>query len=132
VHRYRQHLREARGDATRSTALLEQHRALLERWAALDAGLRGAGHDTSLLPPPTWGQPRPGREARGGPLTAREWEVARLVSRGLRNAEIAEALVLEPGTVANHVRHILAKLGLRSRTELAAWVLRQGQGGSEA
>jgi DNA-binding CsgD family transcriptional regulator len=53
------------------------------------------------------------------PLTPREQEVAHLVANGLTNDEIAQRLVLTPGTVANHVAHILAKQRLRSRVQLA-------------
>jgi len=56
-------------------------------------------------------------------LTAREREVADLVARGYSNQQIANALVLTCGTVANHVAHILAKLGAANRTQVAAWVL---------
>jgi DNA-binding CsgD family transcriptional regulator len=56
-------------------------------------------------------------------LTAREREVADLVARGYSNQQIADALVLTRGTVANHVAHILAKLGAANRTQVAAWVL---------
>ena len=54
-------------------------------------------------------------------LTSRQREVAALVQQGLTNAEIAQQLVLEPGTVANHVRSILLRLGFRSRTQIAVW-----------
>ncbi len=56
------------------------------------------------------------------PLTAREFEVARLVAEGMTNAEIAEALGLSPKTVSAHLEHILAKLGAMRRAEVAAWV----------
>jgi DNA-binding CsgD family transcriptional regulator len=56
------------------------------------------------------------------PLTAREFEVARLVAEGMTNAEIAETLGLAPKTVSAHLEHILAKLGAMRRTEVAAWV----------
>lgn len=52
-------------------------------------------------------------------LTPREQEVAELVATGLTNEEIAQRLVLTPGTVANHVAHILSKQQLRSRVQLA-------------
>ena len=55
-------------------------------------------------------------------LTRREREVAKLVARGLTNRQIAEELVLSGRTVENHVRNILKKLKLSSRTEVAAWV----------
>jgi DNA-binding NarL/FixJ family response regulator len=57
------------------------------------------------------------------PLSARELEVVSLISQGLTNKEIAERLVLSPGTVANHVAHALAKLNVRSRTDAAMWVV---------
>jgi predicted ATPase/DNA-binding SARP family transcriptional activator/DNA-binding CsgD family transcriptional regulator len=55
-------------------------------------------------------------------LTPREKEVAVLASRGLSNRQIASELMLSEHTVATHVRNILKKLGLRSRTQIAAWV----------
>ena len=48
-------------------------------------------------------------------LTARELEVLRLAAQGASNQEIAESLVLTPGTVKNHLRHIFDKLGARDR-----------------
>jgi len=59
-------------------------------------------------------------------LTLREHEVVRLVALGRTNREVGEALVISPGTVRTHVEHILAKLGLRSRVEIAAWVIEHG------
>jgi DNA-binding CsgD family transcriptional regulator/tetratricopeptide (TPR) repeat protein len=56
------------------------------------------------------------------PLTAREFEVARLIARGQTNAEIAAELAIAPKTASAHVEHILAKLGVTRRTEIAAWV----------
>jgi predicted ATPase/DNA-binding CsgD family transcriptional regulator len=59
-------------------------------------------------------------------LTATELKVVRLVAEGLSNPEIAERLFISRGTVHTHVSHILAKLGLRSRVELAAAASRRG------
>jgi len=55
------------------------------------------------------------------PLTAREFEVARLVAQGLTNAEIGEQLFVSPKTVSAHVEHILSKLAVARRAEIAAW-----------
>jgi DNA-binding NarL/FixJ family response regulator len=55
-------------------------------------------------------------------LTRREEEVASLVARGLTNRQIATELVISEHTVATHLRRILKKVGLHSRTQLAAWM----------
>ena len=59
-------------------------------------------------------------------LTPREAEVLQLVAQGLGNKEIAVALCISENTVKTHVRHILNKLGLRSRAEAAAYAVRSG------
>jgi DNA-binding CsgD family transcriptional regulator len=61
------------------------------------------------------------RPARTGwdALTPTELKIARLVSEGRSNPGIAEELYLSPRTVQTHVSHILGKLGVRSRTEVA-------------
>ena len=59
-------------------------------------------------------------------ITRREREVAVLIAAGLTNAEIARRLTLVEGTVANHVEHILRKLGLRSRARVAVWAVEHG------
>jgi two-component system NarL family response regulator len=58
-------------------------------------------------------------------LTDREREVLRLVARGMSNKEIAAELVIAENTVKNHVRNILEKLHLRSRTEAAMYAVRE-------
>jgi DNA-binding CsgD family transcriptional regulator len=60
------------------------------------------------------------------PLTAREFEVARHVAAGLTNREIGAELDVAPKTVGSHVEHILAKLGVGRRAEIAAWVASVG------
>jgi non-specific serine/threonine protein kinase len=64
--------------------------------------------------------PAPPRAGAPHGLTRRETEVAALVARGMTNREIAARLYLSVRTVEVHVDHILTKLGLRNRTELAA------------
>jgi DNA-binding CsgD family transcriptional regulator len=54
-----------------------------------------------------------------GALTPTEMKIAEMVAEGLPNRQIAERLVLSPRTVGTHVSHILAKLGVRSRIEIA-------------
>ena len=61
------------------------------------------------------------REESGwGSLTASERRVAELAADGLSNPQIAERLVVSRHTVVTHMSHILGKLELRSRYELAA------------
>jgi DNA-binding CsgD family transcriptional regulator len=59
-------------------------------------------------------------------LTPRQREIAALLAGGLSNRQIAAQLVLVPGTVANHVEQILARLGLQRRTEVAVLVAEVG------
>src|ERR1041385_2832063 len=53
------------------------------------------------------------------PMSEREIEILRLISRGASNREIANALFLAEGTVKNHVTNILGKLEARDRTQAA-------------
>ena len=58
-------------------------------------------------------------------LTRRERHIAVLVARGLTNRAISAELHLSERTVEAHVRNILRKLSLGSRTHLARWVIEQ-------
>ncbi|OEV07217.1 hypothetical protein AN219_32555 [Streptomyces nanshensis] len=62
-----------------------------------------------------WSAPAPRQE----PLSERQREVGELAAQGLENAAIAARLSLAVRTVANHLQTVYAKLGVRSRTELA-------------
>lgn len=55
-------------------------------------------------------------------LTSREVEVLELISRGCTNQQIAQQLVIEVGTVKNHVHNILEKLNVSSRGEAASYL----------
>jgi len=70
----------------------------------------------------------PARESASDTLTVREREIASLIATGLSNHDIAEQLVITEGTVEVHVKHILGKLGFRSRAQVSGWVARQGAG----
>jgi non-specific serine/threonine protein kinase len=59
-------------------------------------------------------------------LTPREREVAALVAQGLTSRSIAERLVVAERTVETHVDHILRKLDLRSRAQIAVWATQHG------
>lgn len=59
-------------------------------------------------------------------LTRREREVASLVARGLTNRQIAQQLYIAERTADTHVEHILAKLEMRKRSEVAAWAVQSG------
>lgn len=78
------------------------------------------------------GRGRQGLDEPWRPLTAREFEVARLIASGMTNGEIADELVIAPKTASAHVEHILAKLGATRRAEIAAWTMTVGRDDNEA
>jgi HD-GYP domain-containing protein (c-di-GMP phosphodiesterase class II) len=81
---------------------------------AVEAVLGAAGHRV--------------RRRREGPagLTAREVEVLRVLARGLSNKEIGERLVISPKTVGNHVEHIYAKIGAKTRAQAGLFAMQHG------
>ncbi len=84
-----------------------------------EEGIALALDDLSVVPPVTTISPG----GRASPLTTREREVAALVARGLSDRDIASELVVSRRTAEGHVQRILVKLGLTSRTQLAALYL---------
>jgi DNA-binding CsgD family transcriptional regulator len=62
-------------------------------------------------------------------LTARQLEVAGLVSRGLTNREIATRLGIDERSAEGHVERIRQRLGFRSRAQVAAWYSAQPEVG---
>ena len=106
-----QSLVASRGDTARARELVTSAQAEFERLdmpgplRVAESVVRALGADSSSR------------------LSAREREVADLVSRSMSNRDIAAHLVLSERTVETHVRNILTKLGFTSRTEIVAWVL---------
>ena len=69
---------------------------------------------------------RSGERLPETPLTAREDEVVNLIAEGHSTKEIAAALHISPKTVERHRSNVLAKLGMRDRTELTRYAIRAG------
>ena len=78
-----------------------------------------AGPGTAPAKGPKASLPRT-RQVGWPALTEGEWRVVELAAQGHTNAEIAARLFLSRYTVETHLKHVFAKLGLRSRAELAA------------
>jgi DNA-binding NarL/FixJ family response regulator len=70
--------------------------------------------------------PEPGNGGLDLGLSPRELEICRLVARGLSNREIAATLYLSEATVKTHVAHVLARLGLRDRVQVAVFAYERG------
>lgn len=108
-------------DRDRAVAAFESAAELAEACGAVSEG-RVASQALRRLGVRAWrrGATTIGRGLIG--LSRRELEISRQVADGASNREIGEALVISPKTVERHVTNILAKLGLRNRTELASLV----------
>ena len=103
-----------RGDRRAAKAILDQARARFEGLGA-DPWVERVEREIAAC-----GLRPASRRARSGSdLTPQESTVAQLVARGLTNREVATELVVSAKTVEHHLSHIYAKLGVRSRTELA-------------
>lgn len=93
-------------------------------WITLHASLPGPPGDgrVAIVIEPAAGARSATVRLEAFGATAREREVATLLARGLSRAEMAEALVLSPHTVEDHVKSLYEKLGVASRQELVARV----------
>jgi DNA-binding CsgD family transcriptional regulator len=105
-------LRRARAELRRLGAVPAQ-RLALQRLRSI--GVRGLDRG-----------PRPATRSHPAGLTAREVEVVELLAGGLRNAEVAERLVISRRTVDHHVAAIMRKLGTRTRGETVACAVELG------
>jgi DNA-binding CsgD family transcriptional regulator/tetratricopeptide (TPR) repeat protein len=105
---------------------IDRVRSMLETRAFEDAWSRGLGlslDEAADLATSASGEVVAAPAPRGSALTPRELEIADLVALGLTNPQIAERLVISPGTVRIHVERILGKLGRTSRVQIATWVV---------
>jgi len=113
-------------DRGRSTVAFSQAAALAAEIGAVTGG-RLAAQALRRLGVRAWRRQGATRSNPSGApgldeLSPREREIAALVAEGRSNREIGEALVVSPKTVERHLTNVLAKLGLRNRTELATRV----------
>jgi DNA-binding NarL/FixJ family response regulator len=99
-------------DRQRASAMLAEAATLSER-----IGLRALSARVAELASPATAE-------LPDELSPREAQILRLVSRGLSNREIGEALVISEHTVANHMRSILRKTDCANRTEAASYAHR--------
>jgi DNA-binding NarL/FixJ family response regulator len=111
-------------DAELSAQLRHTARARAKTPQALAADLLTRGLQDETL--------RAQAEAALVVLTPREQQVAWLTARGRTNRQIAEALVISLETVKTHVRHVLDKFGVRSKTDLRLLLLDLGIRGRES
>ena len=97
-------------------------------------GIRAVAQGEALLSPSVAAQvlerfallTRKEREREQDLLSDREKQVLALVARGLTNRQIAAELVLSENTVRNHISHILDKLDLSRRSQVAAYAAQRG------
>ena len=113
----------------RAIAELEAaERTLAERGALREAD--AAAQELRRLGSAADAAPRPVASVTGAAaLSPREREVAALVASGSRNREVAAALFLSEKTVESHLARIYDKLGIRSRTALAAIIASESEEG---
>jgi DNA-binding CsgD family transcriptional regulator len=69
----------------------------------------------------------PLRSVLGASVTRRQYEVAQLVAQGLTNRDIAGRLGISERSAESHVERIRDRLGFRSRSQIAAWIVAGGR-----
>ncbi len=103
-------------DAAERNAILRRYADHAHRFDAAAARRSGATIIPLRAPPPELEQK----------LSPRETQVLQLISEGLMNNEIARVLFLSQETIKSHVRHLLAKLQVRSRAHAVTIGFRRG------
>jgi predicted ATPase/DNA-binding CsgD family transcriptional regulator len=114
-------LREALGSAEFESTRFEEAFAEGASYSFDQAVALALGEEDEVSGPAA----TPPRAATPGGLTRRELEIAGLLAEGLSNKDIAARLVISQRTVETHVDHILGKLGMTSRAQVASWVAEQ-------
>jgi non-specific serine/threonine protein kinase len=110
-------IRPQLGETMFAAALAEGRMLTVEQAITETLSDEPSGRPSSRVPPP------PGSVES---LTPREREVARLLAQGQADRQIAEALTITLSTVGSHVHHVLAKLGVHSRWQVAEWATAHG------
>lgn len=116
-----------RFDQARTLLALGRGERRLKKWGAARASLEQAAAVFDEIGAPGWAELARSELARvgarrpqpAGELTPAEARVAELAAEGLSNKEIAQALFISVYTVERHLKHVYAKLGIRSRGQLA-------------
>jgi len=114
-------------DSARALLVLGRTQRRFKKWAAARQSLEQARWEFERLGCPGWAQAAAAeldrvsgrRAAPGGGLTPTEQRVADLVASGLSNKEVAAQLFVSVYIVEAHLSRVYAKLGIRSRTQLA-------------
>lgn len=112
-------LARALAEESSEAAIVEAHGALL---AFESLGARRHADRAAAFSRSVGGRPATGARSSPG-LTRRQTEVLELLAQGLSNPEIASRLYISRRTVEHHVESVLSKLGLRCRTQAAAYAL---------
>jgi DNA-binding CsgD family transcriptional regulator len=105
-------------DTSERNRILSRYADHARRFESVAA--RRSGHGAEIIP-------LPARFENGEQtLSPREAQVLQLISEGMMNSEIARVLALSDETIKTHVRHLLAKLAVRSRSHAVAVGFRRG------
>lgn len=118
-------LREALGSGPSDTEMFANAFAEGASYSFEQALALALGEDEEVEVPEETAASTGARAEVPGGLTRRETEIAALLAEALSNKEIAARLVISQRTVETHVDHILSKLGMTSRAQVAGWVAEQ-------